>query len=159
MTQLTANFSLQELIHSDTAVKMGIKNIPNNVQKAALKLLAEKVLQPIRDHFKKPVKIHSGLRVSALNKAVGGSSTSSHCLGQAADIEIDGVSNRELATWIKDNLEYDQIILEFYNPSEGPNSGWVHVSYRETNGGNRKQSLTALKNGSKTVYVKGFIVA
>lgn len=159
MTQLTEHFSLEEMTFSQTAINLGIKNTPNANQIACLKLLCEKVLEPIRVHYDLPVKVHSGFRNATLNKAVGGSTTSSHLYGQAADIEITGIANRDLAVWVRDNLVFDQIILEFYNPAEGANSGWVHVSYRTTNGGNRKQTLTALKDGSKTVYVNGFIAS
>jgi len=116
--------------------------------------LAGKVMQPIRDHFGKGVKINSGFRHPDVNAKVGGSKTSDHCKGQAADIEIPGVPNAELAEWIKDNLEFRQLILEFYTPGI-PDSGWVHVSF--VDGDNKKQVMTATKKDGKTVYLPGLV--
>jgi zinc D-Ala-D-Ala carboxypeptidase len=141
--KLTKNFYLYEFTRSQTASRKGIRNVPNEAQTVALRLLCEKVLQPVRDHFGKSVEINSGLRVPELNAAVGGSKTSQHTKGEAADIEIWGVPNLKLAEWIRDNLDFDQLILEFYDASEGPNSGWVHVSYRGAD--NRREVLTKLK--------------
>ena len=154
MTQLTANFSLHELTKSETALRMGFDNTPGEVEIASLKLLAEKVLQPVRDHFAKGVKVNSGYRSPESNAAVNGSKTSDHCLGRAADIEIPGVPNAELAQWIMDNLDYTQLILEFYTPGI-PDSGWVHVSYDPEN--LKKQELTAMKVAGKTQYVPGLV--
>jgi hypothetical protein len=151
---LTANFSLHELTKSETALRMGLDNTPGEVEIAALKLLAEKVLQPVRNHFGKGVKCNSGFRASAVNQATGGSKSSDHVKGQAADIEIPGVPNAELAQWIMDNLEYTQLILEFYTPGI-PDSGWVHVSYDPNN--LKKQELTAMKVAGKTQYVPGLV--
>lgn len=154
MTQLTTNFSLHELTKSETALRMGFDNTPGEAEIASLKLLAEKVLQPVRDHFAKGVKVNSGYRSPESNAAVKGSRTSDHCLGRAADIEIPGVPNAELAQWIMDNLEYTQLILEFYTPGI-PDSGWVHVSYDPNN--LKKQELTAMKVAGKTQYVPGLV--
>ncbi len=154
MTQLTANFSLHELTKSETALRMGLDNTPGPVETEYLKILAERVLQPIRDHFQKGVKVNSGYRSPDSNAAVGGSRTSDHCKGQAADIEIPGVPNAELAQWIMDNLDYTQLILEFYTPGI-PDSGWVHVSYNPDN--LKKQELTAMKVAGKTQYVPGLV--
>jgi hypothetical protein len=154
MTQLTANFSLHELTKSETALRMGFDNTPGEVEIASLKLLAEKVLQPVRDHFAKGVKVNSGYRSPESNAAVNGSKTSDHCLGRAADIEIPGVPNAELAQWIMDNLDYTQLILEFYTPGI-PDSGWVHVSFDPAN--LKKQELTAMKVAGKTQYVPGLV--
>jgi hypothetical protein len=154
MTQLTTNFSLHELTKSETALRMGFDNTPGETETAALKLLAEKVLQPVRDHYGKGVKVNSGYRSPESNAAVGGSKTSDHCKGQAADIEIPGVANADLAQWIMDNLDYTQLILEFYTPGI-PDSGWVHVSYDPNN--LKKQELTAMKVAGKTQYVPGLI--
>ena len=151
---LTANFTLHELTKSETAMRMGFDNTPGEKETAALKLLAEKVLQPVRDHFGKGVKVNSGFRSPESNAAVGGSKTSDHCKGQAADIEIPGVANAELAEWIKGNLEFTQLILEFYTPGI-PDSGWVHVSYDPAN--LKKQVMTATKQGGKTVYLPGLV--
>ena len=154
MTQLTTNFSLHELTKSETALRMGLDNTPGPVETEYLKILAERVLQPIRDHFQKGVKVNSGYRSPDSNAAVGGSRTSDHCKGQAADIEIPGVPNAELAQWIMDNLDYTQLILEFYTPGI-PDSGWVHVSYNPDN--LKKQELTAMKVAGKTQYVPGLV--
>lgn len=151
---LTANFSLHELTKSETALRMGFDNTPGEAETEALRLLAEKVLQPVRDHYGKGVKVNSGFRSPESNSAVGGSKTSDHCLGRAADIEIPGVPNAELAQWIMDNLEYTQLILEFYTPGI-PDSGWVHVSYDPDN--LKKQELTAMKVAGKTQYVPGLV--
>ena len=151
---LTANFSLHELTKSETALRMGLDNTPGEAETEALRLLCEKVLQPVRDHFGKGVKVNSGFRSSESNAAVGGSRTSDHCKGQAADIEIPGVANADLAQWIMDNLDYTQLILEFYTPGI-PDSGWVHVSYDPNN--LKKQELTAMKVAGKTQYVPGLV--
>jgi len=151
---LTANFSLHELTKSETALRLNIDNTPGPVETEHLKILAERVLQPVRDHFGKGVKVNSGYRSPESNAAVGGSRTSDHCKGQAADIEIPGVPNAELAQWIMDNLEYTQLILEFYTPGI-PDSGWVHVSYDPNN--LKKQELTAMKVAGKTQYVPGLV--
>lgn len=151
---LTKNFTLEELIKSETALRHDMDNTPGEAEIAALKLLAEKVLQPVRDHFGKGVKVNSGFRHPEVNAKVGGSKTSDHCRGQAADIEIPGVANAELAQWIKDNLEFRQLILEFYTPGI-PDSGWVHVSYVAED--NKKEVLTATKKDGKTVYLPGLV--
>jgi hypothetical protein len=149
---LSANFSLKELTKSDTATRLGIDNTPNEETIDNLKTLCDKVLQPVREHFGKSVTVNSGYRSPESNAAVGGSKTSDHCKGQAADIEIDGVSNPELAQWIMDNLDYTQLILEFYTQGI-PDSGWVHVSYDPNN--LKKQELTAVKVAGKTQYLNG----
>jgi len=154
MTQLTANFSLHELTKSETALRLDLDNTPNEEVTENLRLLCEKVLQPVRDHFGKGVKVNSGYRSPESNAAVKGSKTSDHCLGRAADIEIPGVPNADLAQWIMDNLEYTQLILEFYTPGI-PDSGWVHVSYDPDN--LKKQELTAMKVAGKTQYVPGLV--
>lgn len=151
---LTPNFSLHELTKSDTALRLNIDNTPGPVETEYLKILAERVLQPIRDHFGKGVKVNSGFRSLETNQATGGSSKSDHVKGQAADIEIPGVPNAELAQWIMDNLDYTQLILEFYTPGI-PDSGWVHVSYDPDN--LKKQELTATKQAGKTVYLNGLV--
>tara|TARA_R110000764_G_C10750592_1_gene352182 strand:+ start:62 stop:526 length:465 start_codon:yes stop_codon:yes gene_type:complete len=139
--RLTDNFTLSELTKSQTAERCGFDNSPDKEQVDNLVLLCENVLQPIREHFKMPVVISSGYRSPNVNKQIGSSSRSQHCKGQAADIEIPGLSNQELSEWIVDNLSFDQLILEFYDGID-PNSGWVHVSYveKETN---RGEYLTA----------------
>ena len=154
MTQLTTNFSLAELTKSETTLRFDMENTPGPVEIANLTDLAGKVLQPVRDHFGKGVKVDSGFRHPDVNAKVGGSKTSDHCKGQAADIEIPGVPNAELAEWIKDNLEFRQLILEFYTPGI-PDSGWVHVSF--VDGDNKKQVMTATKKDGKTVYLPGLV--
>jgi zinc D-Ala-D-Ala carboxypeptidase len=151
---LTKNFTLAEMTKSETALRYDMDNTPGEQEISALKLLAEKVLQPVRDHFGRGVKVNSGFRHPEVNAKVGGSKTSDHCRGQAADIEIPGVPNAELAEWIKDNLEFRQLILEFYTPGI-PDSGWVHVSYVAED--NKKQVLTATKQNGKTVYLTGLV--
>jgi zinc D-Ala-D-Ala carboxypeptidase len=150
---LSANFTLKELTRSDAATRLGLDNQPNDEALENLKLLCEKVLQPVRDHFGKSVTVNSGYRSPESNAAVGGSRTSDHCKGQACDLEIDGIPNPELAQWIMDNLEYTQLILEFYTPGGDPNAGWVHVSYDPNN--LKKQELTAVKVAGKTQYLQG----
>lgn len=150
--KLTNNFTLEELTKSETALRRNLDNTPTVEVVENLKVLAEKVLQPVRDHFAKGVKVNSGYRAPEVNAAVGGSKTSDHCLGMAADIEIPGLPNAELAQWIEANLEYTQLILEFYTQGV-PDSGWVHVSYDPKN--LKKQSLTAVKREGKTVYLPG----
>ena len=153
MVTLSKNFTLTEFTKSQTALRLGIDNTPSEEHLAAAKLLFENVVQPVRDHFG-PTVINSGYRGPALNEAIGGAATSQHCRGEAVDIECPGVPNHEVAEWIQNNLEYDQLILEFYTQGI-PDSGWVHVSYIPE--GNRKQSLTAVKQDGKTVYLQGLI--
>ena len=152
--KLTANFSLQEMTKSETALRFGLDNTPNDSELENLVALCECVLQPVRDHFGKGVKVNSGFRDVEVNAKVGGSKTSDHTRGMAADIEIPGVSNAELGQWIVDNLSFRQVILEFYTPGI-PDSGWVHVSYNP--GDNKKQVLTATKQNGKTVYLQGLV--
>ena len=154
--QLSEHFKLNEFTKSETAIRKRIDNTPNSEHAQNLKNVCEKILEPVRKHFGKPVRINSGYRGPALNAAVGGSSKSQHCNGEAVDFEIDGLPNPDLAKWVSENCEFDQIILEFYDPKEGPNSGWVHASYT-SKGSNRKQKLTALTENGKTVYKPGFI--
>jgi hypothetical protein len=135
-------------------MRMGFDNTPDDEATESLRILCEKVLQPIRDHFAKGVKVNSAYRSPESNAAVKGSRTSDHCLGRAADIEIPGVANADLAQWIMDNLEYTQLILEFYTPGI-PDSGWVHVSYDPNN--LKKQELTATKIDGKTTYLNGLV--
>ena len=151
---LSANFTLKELTKSDTATRLGLDNTPDEATIENLKLLCEKVLQPVREHFGQSVTVNSGYRSPESNAAVGGSKTSDHCKGQAADIEINGVANPDLAQWIMDNLEYTQLILEFYTQGQ-PNSGWVHVSYDPNN--LEKQELTATKIAGKATCLSGLV--
>jgi len=150
--QLTNNFSLAEL--SKTNVR-NVDNTPDKIIINNLKQLAEHILQPLRDAMGKPVTISSGYRSPAVNTAIGGSPTSDHCKGMAADIEIAGVSNYDLANYITKNFKFTQVILEFHTQGV-PDSGWVHVSYDPSN--LKCQVLTAVKQNGKTVYLQGLQV-
>jgi uncharacterized protein YcbK (DUF882 family) len=150
--KLSNNFVLSEFTKSQAAERLGVDNTPSQVVINNLKLLVSNVLQPVRDHYGKTMVISSGYRSPALNKAVGGAKTSDHMTGCAADIEIPGVANYDLAVYIRDNLPFTQVILEFYTPGI-PDSGWVHVSY--DSGDLRKQTLTATRKDGKTVYLQG----
>ena len=145
---LSRNFTLSELTKSDTAIRKGINNNPNAEQIEKLKALCENILQPVRDHFGR-VKVTSGFRSPELCQAIGSSANSQHARAEAADFEVMGTDNAELADWINKNLDYDQLILEFYTPGE-PNSGWIHCSY--TTDQPRKQFLHAYKSEGKTKY-------
>ena len=145
---LSRNFSLLELTKSDTAIRLDIDNNPNADQIEKLKALCENILQPVRDHFGR-VKVTSGYRSPELCAAIGSSVNSQHAKAEAADFEVMGTDNAELADWINKNLDYDQLILEFYTPGE-PNSGWIHCSY--TTDQPRKQFLHAYKSEGKTKY-------
>src|SRR5210317_1271459 len=125
--KLSKNFTLQEFTKSQTALRQGIDNTPEGEHLEAAKALFENVVQPVRENFG-PTVINSGYRGPALNEAVGGSAKSQHCKGEAVDIECPGVPNADIAQWIVDNLDFDQVILEFYTPGI-PDSGWVHVSF------------------------------
>jgi len=151
---LSENFSLHEMCKSETALRMGFDNTPDDEATENLRALCENVLQKVRDHYGKGVKVNSAYRSPESNTAVGGSKTSDHCKGMAADIEIPGVANADLAQWIMDNLDYTQLILEFYTPGI-PDSGWVHVSYDPDN--LKKQELTATKVAGKTQYLPGLV--
>lgn len=150
---LSKNFTITEFIKSQTALRQGLDNTPEDKHLAAAKVLFEKVVQPVRNEFG-PTTINSGYRGKALNKAVGGSSNSQHCKGEAADIEVPGVANAKIAKWIEENCDFDQLILEFYTPGI-PDSGWVHVSFKKS--GNRKKVNTAMKENGRTVYKNGLI--
>ena len=146
-TQLTRNFTLKELIHSDTADANFICNIPSHYVIIKLTDLAENILQPLRDNFNQPVIITSGYRNEELNILVRGTPTSQHTTGQAADLHIKNTDLLVVGEWIEDNLNFDQLILESYNPIK--NTGWIHVSYKE--GYNRNQVLNQVKG----VYNEG----
>lgn len=147
---LTQNFTLHEMTKSETALRYNMANDPSSSEIENLRILCENILQKVRDYYGMGVKVNSGFRHPLVNSKVGGSPTSSHCKGQAADIEIPGIPNHEVAQWIADNCEFTQCILEFYTLGI-PDSGWVHVSYDPNN--LKKQVLTATKRGGKTVYI------
>ena len=146
---LTENFSLVELTKSQTAERKGIDNTPSPTHQENLKSLCVNVLQPVRDHFSRVVSISSGYRSPERCTAIGSKTTSQHAKGEAADFEIFGISNKELADYINENLDYDQLILEYWK-EEDPNSGWVHCSFSLN--GNRKQYLRAYKEDGSTKY-------
>ena len=138
--QLSKNFKLEEFEKSSTATRLGIKNKAGSGEIKNLTDLCYAVLEPVRSKFDKPIMVTSGYRSEELCVAIKSSKTSQHTKGQAVDFEIAGVSNLQLAIWIQNNCDYDQLILEFWKEEEGANSGWVHCSYNE--GSNRKQVLT-----------------
>jgi len=139
--RLTTNFTLAEL----TVTTTGIANTPTPAEIVHLRNLAEKILQPLRDDLRRPVLVNSAFRSERVNRAVGGTATSQHRLGQAADIRVDGMTSRALAQRIIDlGLPFDQVIEEF--------GRWVHVSFGPRH---RRQVLTAVKRGGRTVYDPG----
>jgi len=146
---LSKSFTLNELTKSQEATRLEIDNTPNEDYIENLKILCVKILQPVRDFYGLPVSISSGYRSPELCEAIGSSRTSQHARGQAADFEIFGVPNKQVADFIVKNLDYDQCILEFWNENE-PNSGWVHCSFNKDN--NRKQYLQAQKLNGRVVY-------
>ena len=150
--KISPNLNLAEITRSDTAKRHGIDNTPTAEHLENFKLLADKVFEPIREHFKTPIFISSGYRSKALNSFIKGSTSSQHCTGQAIDIDMDGsngeVTNRMVFDFIKNKLDFDQLIWEFgtdFNPD------WVHVSY--VKGKNRKQKLKAIRTSGKTTYL------
>ena len=151
---LTKNFSYPEMIKSSTADRLGISNDATREHVINLVNVCNFILQPVRNEFG-PIRINSGYRSPALNSKVGGSKTSQHCNGEAADFESSRISNPDLAKWIAKNLDFDQLILEFYD-GVNPNSGWVHCSYKK-DGTNRGITLTALRVKGKTTYKKGLL--
>jgi putative chitinase len=148
--QLTEHFKLEEMTVSPTAKKLGLSNTPTAEHIENMRYCCEKILEPARAKFG-PVTINSSYRAPAVNKAVGGSKTSQHVNGQAIDFEVKGVDNKTVADWVADNLEFDQVILEFYSAGD-KNSGWVHASIKKE-GGNRRQRMIASKSkAGGTVY-------
>ena len=151
-TQLSAHLTLEECIKSTTASRLGISNMPDEKAMKHLKIVAEKLFEPIRLHFDKPIFVSSAYRSPALNKAIGGSTTSQHMQGEAFDLDQDGkntgVTNAMVFHYIKDNMLFDQLIWEFGTDT---NPDWVHVSY-ECEGPQRKQILRARTVNGKTQY-------
>ena len=151
--QLSEHLTLAEVTKSQTATRLGIDNDPDAHQLAALKAVAENIFEPLRNHFGVPIGISSGLRSKALNKAIGGSTRSQHCHGQALDIDADiygGINNRNIFRFIQNNLDFDQLIWEF---GSDDNPAWVHVSFVD-DGTNRGQTLRAVKENGKTKYIR-----
>ena len=149
--QLSENLSLAEVIRSETAKRNGISNKPSPRHLENLKIITVNIFQPIRNFFQRAVHLSSGYRSEELNAFINGSKSSQHCTGEALDIDMDGteVTNKEVFDYIKDNLEFDQLIWEF---GTNDNPDWVHVSYKAS-GKQRKQVLKAIKVKGKTVYV------
>ena len=152
MTKLSKNFSLAELTKSSTATRFGIDNQPDDEQLVNLTHLAVHILQPIRDEHGSTT-VSSGLRVLELNRKIGSGDTSQHVKGEAVDCECPGVDNLVLAQWIRDELDFDQLILEGYVEGD-TNSGWIHVSYK-ADGSNRKKVMTATFPKGKATYAMG----
>jgi hypothetical protein len=150
--KLSEHLDLSEVIRSESAKRKGISNMPTAEHIANFKLLAENIFEPIRNHFRVPIIISSGYRSKELNTEIGGSLTSQHCTGEAIDIDMDGtpngVTNKMIFDFIRENLNYDQLIYEF---GTADNPDWVHVSY-ESSGKQRKQVLKATRVNGKTVY-------
>ena len=143
---LSKHVTVEEFCFSPSALRAGIKNVMALQQLENATLLCEKVFEPLREYVGKPIKINSGFRSPSLNRAIGGSSSSQHCKGQAMDLELH---DKELFDWIIDNLEYDQLIAEFGTDNH---FAWFHISYSHKN--NRKEVLRATKKAGKTVYSK-----
>jgi hypothetical protein len=150
--KLSAHLELSEVIRSDSAKRNGISNMPTLEHIENFKLLAEKVFEPIREHFGVPIRISSGYRSKELNdKTKGASKTSDHCFGRAIDIDNDGTSitNKQIFDFIKNNLKYKQLIFEF---GTDENPAWVHVSYDPNN--LKNETLKAIKVKNVTKYIK-----
>jgi len=147
---ISKHISYKEGVHSITAIRKGIDNEPNEEQLANMKLVANNVFEPLRVFINGPIKVNSFFRSPDLNKAIGGSTKSQHCKGQAIDIDdtYGKATNAEMYWWIKDNLDFDQMIWEFGN---NDNPDWVHVSYVSSEN-NRNRCLKAYKKKGKTQY-------
>ena len=152
--KLSKNLSLSEVIKSNTAIRRGLDNTPSDEHIENLKYIAEKVFQPLREHFGAPIYVSSGYRSKALNEAIGGSLRSFHSYGMALDLDQDhrgtGVTNADVFYYIHDNLPFTELIWEF---GDGINPGWVHVALARGRE-NEKQIKTAKKVNGKTVYEK-----
>ena len=148
--KISEHITLAEAIHSNTAKRFSIKNIPNEEQTNNMKMLAEKIFEPLRLWVGGPIKIKSMFRSEELNKAIGGSSSSQHCKGMAMDIDdvYGHKTNAEMYEWICSHCNFDQIIWEF---GDDKNPAWVHVSYQSVDK-NRNRKLLAEKEFGKTVY-------
>ena len=137
--KLSKNFTLEEFEKSKTATRKGIKNKAGSGEIKNLGDLCYEILEPVRAKFDKPVIITSGYRSPQLSEAIGSKSTSQHCTGNAVDMEVLSVSNLQVALWIENHCDFDQLIMEYFDPND-PSGGWIHVSYKD--GSNRKQVLT-----------------
>ena len=151
MVRISKHISYKEATRSATALRLGIENIPNEYQLQNMEIIAKKVFEPLREAIDAPIKINSFFRCEELNKAIGGSSKSQHCQGRAIDIDdiYGNVSNAFMYYYIKDNLDFDQLIWEF-GTDDSPD--WVHVSYVDEDS-NRKRCLKAYREDGKTKYI------
>ena len=136
--QISDHFTLSELTKSSTAERLGIANEPGSMEVENLIMVCDQVLEPVRNHYGIPFAPNSGFRCLELNRAIGSSGNSQHVKGEAVDFEVPGISNKEVALWVMENCEFDQLILEFYK-EDIPDSGWVHCSYTIEND-NRKSA-------------------
>lgn len=150
--RLSPHFTLRELTRSSVAARKGIDNTPSPEVATTLERLCNEILEPVRNHYGIPFSPNSGYRSPELNREIGGSPRSQHCKGEAVDIEIPGISNYDLAEWIRENLKFDQLILECYQPGE-PSSGWVHVSINGNPDDNRSVVLTYVNRA----YLRGLV--
>ena len=148
---ISKHISDREGVYSTTAIRRGIDNTPSKEHLENMKLLAEKIFEPLRKWVGGPIRINSFYRGPELNKAIGGSSKSQHCKGQAMDIDDNGChkTNAEMYAWIKDNVDFDQMIWEF---GDDKNPNWVHVSYVSPEE-NRNRCLKAYREDGKTKYI------
>ena len=148
---ISKHVSYKEGVYSNTATRRGIDNTPNDEQLNNMELIAEEVFEPLRVWVGGPIKINSFFRSPDLNKAIGGSSKSQHCKGQAMDIDdtFGKATNAEMYNFIKDNLDFDQMIWEF---GSDDNPDWVHVSYVSEDD-NRRRCLKAYREDGKTKYI------
>ena len=149
--KLSEHLELAEVIRSESAKRLGISNMPTEEHINNFKKLAENIFEPIRNNFRQPIRISSGYRSQALNAAIGGATRSQHSTGEAIDIDMQGttITNKEIFNYIKEKLNFDQLIYEFGNNNE---PDWVHVSYK-SNGQQRKEILRAIKENGKTKYI------
>lgn len=152
--RLSTNFTLNELIQSESALRHGIDNTPSEAAVQNLRTLCTTILQPVRNYYNLPLKVTSGYRSPTVNSIIGGSKTSDHCYGFAADIEVPSISNYALALYIQRNFKFTQLILEFYTPGI-PDSGWVHISHDPAR--LKCESLTATRRGNLVVYTSGLV--
>lgn len=148
--KISDHITYAEAIHSNTAKRKSIDNTPNQTQVDAMKLVAEKIFEPLREFVKGPIKVNSFFRSMALNEAIGGVASSQHCKGQAIDIDdVYGYkTNAEMYKWVKENLDFDQMIWEFGTDMQ-PN--WVHLSYVSKEE-NRNKCLKAYKEDRRIKY-------
>ena len=147
---ISEHISYKEGVYSNTATRRGIDNTPNDEQLKNMELIADEVFEPLRNYVGGPIKINSLFRCPELNTAIGGSSKSQQCKGQAIDIDdtYGRMTNAEMYHWIKDHLEFDQMIWEF---GDDDNPNWVHISYVSLED-NRNRCLKAYKDNGKTKY-------